>query len=513
MIAIKALPGPGGQPSGLHAACELPRRTRGLVSAALCAALALCATATAQTTERVSVSMSGQEANGGSDTPSVSADGRFIAFSSLADNLVPGDANGVVDVFVHDRQSGQTERVSVSSEGAEGVSDSATPSISADGRFIAFTSSAANLIPDDTNNTLDVFVHDRQAGLTERISVSAGAVQGNNHSLDASISADGRFVSFASFASNLVPGDSNGSSDIFVIDRLTGLVERVSVASDGKQGNDLSRQPSISDDGRFVAFRSSADNLVADDANNDTDVFVYDRQTGLTERVSVSSAGQGGNSASESPSISGDGRFVAFVSLADNLTPGDANNTFDAFVHDRQTRSTERVSVSSSGQEADGLNFNASISTDGRFVAYASIASNLVPGDANGLVDVFIHDRQSSVTERVSVSSAGEESDGLSETLSVSANGRFIAFGSLASNLVPGDANGALDVFVRDRQETTLGDLTGDRLVSGEDLGLLLGYWGPCSSTTQPCPADLNGDGIVDGADLGSLLGNWGPAQ
>jgi hypothetical protein len=395
--------------------------------------------------ERVSVSSAGQQGNGNSALPSISADGRFVAYESNATNLVEDDTNGIVDVFVFDRQTGTSERVSVSAAGQEGNDASANPSISADGRFVAYVSAASNLVEGDTNETQDVFVFDRQTGTTERVSVGADGQQGNDFSVAPSLSADGRFVAYMSAATNLVEGDTNGTFDIFVFDRQTGTTERVSVGADGQQGRP-SFTPSISADGGFVAYQSFED------------VFVFDRQTGTTERVSVNSAGQEGNSFSVNPSISADGRFVAYQSVATNLVEGDTNETQDVFVFDRQTGTTERVSVNSAGQQGNSSSILPSISADGRFVAYNSAATNLVEGDTNGALDVFVFDRQTGTTERVSVGADGQEGNDTSFNSSLSADGRFVAYDSFASNLVEGDTNGTADVFVFDRQIGTTCD-------------------------------------------------------
>jgi hypothetical protein len=221
----------------------------------------------------------------------------------------------------------------VSSAGVEGNDESYTPSISADGRYVAFHSDASNLVSGDTNNYEDVFVHDRQTGETTRVSVDSTGVQGNYGGEYPSISADGRYVVFRSYATNLVPGDTNGRCDIFDHDRQTGQTTRVSVDSAGVQGNYGSYYSSISADGRYVAFISDASNLVPGDTNDWSDVFVHDRQTGETTRVSVSSAGVEGNYDCYSPSISADGRFVAFITSASNLVPGDTSGSQDVFVH------------------------------------------------------------------------------------------------------------------------------------------------------------------------------------
>ncbi|MFO7538975.1 MAG: calcium-binding protein [Chloroflexota bacterium] len=414
---------------------------------------------TTGTTTRVSVASDGTQGNGGSAWSAISADGRYVAFGSLASNLVLGDTNSRRDIFVHDRQTAQTSRVSVASDGTQANNSSNYPSISADGRYVAFESGAGNLIPCDTNDDwqVDVFVHDQQTGQISCVSVASDGTQGNGWSENPSISANGRYVAFESWATNLVPGDTNGTADVFVRDRQTGQTSRVSIASDGTQGNSNSgdpslKGPSISADGRYVAFTSWATNLVPGDTNGWTDVFVHDRQTGQTSRLSVASDGTQGNNGSEDPSISADGRYVAFRSAASNLVPGDTNGWADVFVHDRQTGQTSRISVASDGTQGNHWSQNPSISADGRYVAFHSRANNLAPGDANGYTyNVFVHDRQTGQTSRVSVASDGTQGNGGSLAPSISADGRYVAFHSGASNLVPGDTNGATDVFVHER--------------------------------------------------------------
>ena len=269
-------------------------------------------------------------------------------------------------------------------------------------------------------------------------------------------------MAFVSGATNLVPGDTNGFPDVFVRDRELGTTERVSVSSRGKQANGESdfNSVAISRHGRFVAFDSYATNLVPHDTNTvcdadgcfGSDIFVRDRLTGKTERVNVSSSSTQANGNSYYPSITGDGRFIAFASDANNLVPGDTNSTRDAFVRDRWTRTTERVSVGPRGVQADrGSNF-PSISADGHFVAFESDATNLAPHNTNDFQDIFVRDHVAGTTERVSVSSSGAEGNDASFTApAISAAGRFVAFSSYATNLVPRDTNGFEDVFVRTR--------------------------------------------------------------
>jgi uncharacterized repeat protein (TIGR01451 family) len=412
--------------------------------------LALLSPTDVETTRRVSVASDGTQGNYNSNVPSISADGRYVAFQSDSTNLVGWDTNGFEDVFVHDKITGQTRRVSVDSNGAQGNGQSNNSFISADGRYVAFRSNASNLVSGDTNGTWDVFIHDNITGQTTLVSVDNNGAQGNEWSDWPSISADGRYVAFTSGASNLVGGDTNGHWDIFVHDNTTGQTTRVSVDSNGAQGNGQSYGPFISADGRYVAFSSVASNLVGGDTNGKYDVFVHDRTTGQTRRVSVDSNGAQANGDSGVRSFSADGRYVAFESIASNLAGGDTNGYWDVFVHDNTTGQTRRVSIASNGTQGNGQSFDPSISTDGRYVAFFSDASNLVGGDTNGIWDVFVHDNTTGQTRRVSIASNGTQGNNGSQSPSISADGRYVAFASTASNLVSGDTNGDQDIFVHE---------------------------------------------------------------
>jgi Tol biopolymer transport system component/pimeloyl-ACP methyl ester carboxylesterase len=414
------------------------------------------ASVTTGVTTRVSVASDGTEGNSWSQHPAISADGRYVAFTSLADNLVSGDDNPFLDVFVHDRQTGETTRVSISSDGTGGNNGSLYSSISSDGRYVAFASYADNLVGGDTNDSLDVFVHDRQTAQTTRVSVASSGEQGTSYSGYCgipAISADGRYVVFDSMADNLVSGDTNSASDVFVHDRQTGVTSIVSVNSEGVQGNHDSGGVAISADGRYVVFTSYANNLVVGDINSVMDAFVHDRVSGETTRSSVASDGTQSNDGSFYPAISADGRYVAFYSHASNLVVGDSNSVPDIFVHDRVSGETTRVSVASDGTQANaGYDTRPSISADGRFVAFESYADRLITEDTNIAVDVFVHDRQTGITSIVSVNSEGIQGNNHSGELAISADGRYVAFRSTASNLVVGDTNYVDDVFVHDRE-------------------------------------------------------------
>ena len=340
----------------------------------------------------------------------ISADGRYVAFGTNMSGLVPGDTTFSDDIFVHDRDpdgngvfdegDGETTRVSVSSAGEPGDGPSWYPDISADGRHVVFVSFASNLVQGGNGIPMNVFAHDRQTGTTVAITDHTEFAA----EIIATISADGRFVAFRSPEANLVPDDTNGVDDIFVHDRDpdgdgvfdqgNGVTTRVSVSSTGEQADYYCHgTPSLSADGRFVAFGSDASNLVPGNTNIGG-IFVRDRLNGTTERASVSTSGcvpQMAGSFME-PGISADGSVVLFASAANGLVPGDTNGRRDVFVRDRLAQTTTRVSVSSSRQEADAdCNVVAGgLSADGRTVAFVSAATALVAGDDNGVQDVFL---------------------------------------------------------------------------------------------------------------------------
>jgi Tol biopolymer transport system component len=409
-----------------------------------------------RTIERVNFTSTGAEATGGHSTRAVvTPDGRFVAFQSDATNLVTGGTTGG-EIFVRDRQTGTTTLASSTSAGVEGNGISTYPGISADGRYVVFLSGSTNLVPGDTNGAIDAFVKDRQTGAIERVSVSSAGEQANASASRTGISADGRYVVFGSTATNLVAGDTNAAGDVFVRDRQTGTTERVSVSSTGAQANGGSADGMISADGRFVIFASVATNLVDGDTNGLQDVFIRDRSAGTTERVSIPNSGgqaTGGHSelGSENigPRMSSDARYVVFQSDATNLVTGDTNGLKDIFVRDRTAGTTERISVSGTGTQADDESFTPSISCDGRYVVFDGAATNLVAGDTNNQGDVFLRDRQSGTLERLSVAADHTQSNGsFSLRASMSADGRYVVFDSGATNFVTGDTNARFDIFV-----------------------------------------------------------------
>lgn len=426
-------------------------RALGLFAIVTIAAASIAAPAFAvPNTVRLSVSSNGTQADGPSTFPAVSEDGRYVAFDSSATNLIGLDTNGASDVFVRDRKTGKTRRVSVRSNGLQGNGASQIPDISSSGRFVTFLSGASNLVAGDSNGTLDIFVHDRKTDKTTRVSTRSNGDEANGASLYPKISADGRFVAFESSATNLVPGDGNGVSDVFVKDRKTGKTRRVSVRSNGAQGNNVSLYSDISPNGRYVTFTSVATNLVNGDMNGQIDVFLHDRKNGKTKRSSVGTAGEG-NGQSLLSTVSNNG-LVAFASTSTNLVGGDTNATYDIFVRNTSANNIRRVSISTAGDQGNGQSpamWRPEISGSGRYVAFESNATNLVGNDTNGATDVFVRDRSQNKTRRVSVRFDGSQTNGSSFHADVTDNGRFIVFTSSATNIVAGDSNATNDIFLR----------------------------------------------------------------
>ena len=479
----------------------------------------------------------------------ISGDGRYLAFTSTATNMVPGDINKAADVFVYDRVRNKVEIVSVSSDerlGAGECASSSSPSISHDGRYVAFSSCAPNLVPGDLNAASDVFVRDRLRGTTQMVSTRKDGGQAmlplTGHSSGGpSISPDGRWVAFTSAASDLVPNDKNDQSDIFLKDRVTGAIQLVSVSSDNVQANRGAGTPSVSKDGRFVAFPSYSDNLVTNDSNAAIDVFVRDVRNRKTERVSLRSGGTQGNNNGASGvastgmrHISADGRYVMISSSANTFVPNDSNSTFDIFRWDRLTKRIQRVSVTPYGQQSSGATSPGAISLDGRYVVVASSANNLTPGDTGsngsntiyvgpqpGDEDVYIYDTKFFTMEMLSVAPDGTQAKGLCEVAndlfaadsgesfapSVSADGSYVGFLSCSSNLAPGDTNKTRDVFLRHRGPhvgTAVVNTSGGSAVTVSGWSTFTGV--ELTNTTDPA-SDTDSTDPLNGSEIvGSRL-------
>ena len=405
-------------------------------------------------TTRASLGPGSLQADSYSDSPAISADGRYVAFASAATNLVTGETGGQHCVFRRDRTTGVTTRVSAGPLGVQPNDVCWDPCISADGRHVAFYSNATNLVANDTNGQADIFVRDTASGVTTLASVNTAGEQANGSSSGPAISADGRYVAFASDSPNLVISDTNAHVDVFVHDRLTGVTTRESMGP-AAQGNGDSTAPSISADGRYVAFESLATDFAASDSNGASDVFVRDRVAGTTARMSMDSSAVPTNGGSHAAAISQDGRCVAFESTATNLVAGDSNGASDVFVRDRVANTTTRVSVDSAGVQGNANSDAPAISGDGRRVAFESIASNFTPGDDPFSQDIFIRDLLAGATTLASQSSSGLRGNTTSAGPCVSGDGRYVAFDSSAANLVPSDTNLSADVFVREAPALT----------------------------------------------------------
>lgn len=378
------------------------------------------------------------------DTPSISADGRWVAFASSADNLVPDDTNDLPDIFVRDRTSGVTERVSVTDAGLQANGASSAPVISADGRWVAFTSYASNLSLGDLNaltGGADVFLHDVVTGHTVRVSAAALGLSANGESDFPTISADGRYVGFDSTATNLVPGDSNGAGDVFVWDRSTQQIVRASVAADGAQADAGSGLSTISADGSRIAFLSAADNLVGDDSNGYKDAFVKDLRTGAVTRVDVASNGKQAQGDAQDVSLSPNGRVAAFTT-AWPMTPDDRNWSPDVYRYDLTTHQT--VMLSGLGPDSGDVGYAYGASLDG--VGDQIVFTAAVPGATPPGSQVYLWDSRTGVTRRLPDPAA----DGTSHAVVISPDGAHVAWASAAQNLVPFDNNHAEDVFVLD---------------------------------------------------------------
>jgi hypothetical protein len=400
-------------------------------------------------TERVSINSAGSEGNQVSSIPSLNADGQLIVFASEATNLVDGDTNNFQDIFVHDWLTGTTERVSLSEQGQEANGASDWPEISADGLSVVFASTATNLVDGDTNNVEDVFVVDLQSGAVELVSLSATGDQANEPSNQPVISGDGRFVAFVSAATNLVPGATAGLEEIYLYDRLNESLQWVSAPRFGAANDDVSGELAISADGNWVAFSSASSQFVPGDTEGRRDIFLWNRTSSTIERVNVTQIGEEADRSSYVPALNADGRFIVFQSYASNLVADDTNYMGDIFLRDNINGTLQRVNISTTGEQALGGPSNEpAISADGRFVVFRSGATNLVPNDTNSRRDIFVRDLQGTTT-RVSVDSYAGESNDNSYSPVINADGAAIAFYSVANNLdlVLVDINGAGDIF------------------------------------------------------------------
>jgi Tol biopolymer transport system component len=410
-----------------------------------------------QQTERLSVATGEIQANAasGNSVPVITPDGRYVLFSSLADNLVADDSPGSEDVFLRDRHTATTIRVSVLPDGSPlppGVLTTALD-LSEDARFLLFATTADT--SGDAGLDWDLFLYDRLLGSSERISTTPFNSDPTTPAIEGRVSADGHYVVF-SHAAPLLAEDTNGVSDIYRKDRQTGTLERLSLRADGTQSSHPATEPFITPDARYVVFVSADSEMLPGGTPGIRDVYRYDRATQTLERVHVAPDGSAANGSASTPSLSHDGTRVIFASLASNLVLSDTNAVLDIFLYDMTDKQTRLLSVAGDGTPADQASHHPRIAGNGAVMAYASNTPYLVPGDTNSVQDVFVaapylrHPIQ-----RVSLGSQGEQGDLRSVGPSLSATGQFVAFDSFATNLVPGDTNQQWDAFVRDQHSDT----------------------------------------------------------
>ncbi|NUP95323.1 MAG: PD40 domain-containing protein [Planctomycetaceae bacterium] len=433
------------------------------------AALLLAPAALAQSTTKLSASASGTNGNGpsalGTSPDTLSPDGRFAVFASNSSNLVTADTNLLLDVFLRDTVTGTVTRASVASGGLETNADSLSPAVSDDGRFIAFQSLASNLASGDFNSTWDVFVHDRQTGLTTIVSVANSGAIGNGASTNPSISGDGTLIAFASDATNLAVSDPNGATDVFVRNLTTNSTRMVSRVPGGALGNAASKAPALSGDGRYVAFESLATNLAPGATAAFSKILVIDLNAGGPQLASVNSLGLAADAGSTQPSLSSDGSRIAFMSTASNLAtvPAATNN---AFLRDRTAGTTTLVNALPNGTPANGATSAVRLADNGAFAVLLSTSSNLTPGHSGTVADAFVVDLTTGLSLRASVplTVPGEPNGtGIQSVGGVSDDGRLATFQSASTNLLVGDPNDSVgDVYLRDSLTNWYRDVDGD---------------------------------------------------
>lgn len=404
----------------------------------------------------VSIRSDGKMANGDSMDPHISYDGRYVVFDSSASNLATPDTNNQWDVLLKDMQTGSLLKVSSSEFGSEANSMSAYPFISGDGQYVIFSSGASNLVPGDTAGTADVFVKNIQSGQVIWLTHGSDSTAGNSLAGSA-LSLDGHYAAFFSSYNNIVIGDNNNGADVFWGDVSSDTLLRVNTDSQNHETTPVqSARLSITGDGRYVVFDSSADSLVSHDTNYQEDVFLKDRQTG--EIYLISRGDSEANGGSYNPFIAANGRYIVFHSYATNLTPNDRNQHADVFLKDMETGLITRLSTSLTGTEGNDNSYQPSLSAEGRYAVFVSDASNLVSGDNNHVSDVFVKDTQTGAIAALSVSAQGVFGNGASDWVSISGDGRYCVFQSTASNLTGQENYSGYDVFITPNPLFSLSD-------------------------------------------------------
>jgi len=412
--------------------------------------VALAAPLAAQTTLAVSVDPSGAPSNGRSSNVRGSPDLRYVVWHSHATNLVAGDTNLFQDVYWRDTYTGETELISLGDQGQQGDGDSRWPTVSADARFVAFQSFATNLVPGDTNGVADVFVRDRVSGTLMCGSLGLGGAPSDGSSRYPMVSRDGRMLVFESSATNLVAGDTNAHKDIYVRDLASGVARCLSPGLGGAGADGESGAPTFAPDCAHVVFESLATNLVPNDQNGVQDIFVCDLASGALVRASENASGVEADGPCYDAYLSFDGRFVIFRSTATNLVPNDTNGVMDVFVKDLQTGAVTRESLTWYGGQVRWNCYGPWITPDGRYSIFTTTDPNVVPGDHHAVSDLFLRDRVAGTVERVNLDYLGQESGGGANYPVPSDDGSRVIFDSLGDGLVPNDTNGLRDVFLRE---------------------------------------------------------------
>lgn len=497
---------------------------------AVLASVVLCAVqASGQVTTIESLGAGGVPGNGWSQDAKFARGGDVIAFTSNANNLVPGDTGGI-DVFVRHRVGNTMLRVSVRADGTPAPGTHWQPDITPDARFIVWSSDATSLVQPATVGR-HIFLRDRDAdgngvldepGLVtvELISVSSEGVPGNGPSSMPVVSGDGRFVAFQSEATNLAGDDSNGVTDIFLHDRDSRKTTLISRGIGEQSGAGLSNVPNISRDGAYVIFQSNAPDLVAGDTNETTDVFRYSIASGATQTVSVTAEGTPfaggsvlGSEAVVGPCLSGDGRHIVFQSTASNAVSGDGNGQIDILAKDMVTGRVSLVSMRANGEQTQYPCVSPTISVDGRYVVFGTQDPLVVPGDTNRRQDLFLRDRDDDndgvfdepspiKIRRVSVGSEGIQPTLASYGGRVCDDGRCVLFTTTAGNLVPGDTNGFTDVFHSSLTQVCTADWDRSGSVDGDDVIAYINSW-------DAGDADLDESGMTDGDDVILFFFHW----
>lgn len=386
-------------------------------------------------------------ADGDSREPTVSGDGRLVAFASSASNLDAADGNGEFqDVFLHDRATGVTRLVSLTPAGASGNGPSVAPHLSADGRVLVFVSAAPDLVEGDGNGALDVFVTEVGSGVIQRVTRGHAGGDADGPSHQPRVSADGRYVVFSSTATNLVAGDTNGTSDVFLFDRVSGATELLTRGADGSGANGPSNAPDVSADGSVVVFHSGASNLGPADENGRRDVYRLDRGSGEITRVSIPGDGIECAEDSVSPRVSGDGTRVVFESFCQVMGETPVNPGPNVYLYERGRRGVRCVSLGLGGVPADNHSRTPVISGDGQVVAFQSLAGNLVEGDGNDRFDVFTYSVADDTLKCVSVATGDHWCNGDSAQPALSMDGTTIVVATKASDLFADDGNKKIDI-------------------------------------------------------------------